>query len=62
MILKPGILSAPNQRVTVIAATDQRTTSGPADDYSSAQKGRRHDRTPDPQNLKDPLTAGAVQT
>ena len=35
----------------MIGATDQRTTSGPADSILRA-KGRRHDRTHDPRNAK----------
>ena len=40
------------KRANVIGATDQRTTSGPADSIPRA-KGRRHDRTHDLRNAEN---------
>jgi hypothetical protein len=42
-VLHRGIVCA-TKRANVIEATDQRTTSGPADSILRA-RGRRHDRT-----------------
>jgi hypothetical protein len=41
----------------MIGATDQRTTSGPADPILRV-KGRRHDRTHDQRNAEKPLISG----
>jgi hypothetical protein len=46
-----GIVCA-EKRANVIGATDQRTTSGPAEPILRA-KGRRHDRTHDQRNAEN---------
>jgi hypothetical protein len=46
-----GIVCA-EKRANVIGATDQRTTSGPAEPILRA-KGRRHDRTYDQRNAEN---------
>ena len=40
------------KRAGVIGATDQRTTSGPADQFFATQ-GRRHDRTHDQRDAEN---------
>ena len=51
MIQKP-VASSVRKRANLMRATDQRTTSGPADPILRA-KGRRHDRTQDPRRRPD---------